>query len=38
MTVDGQSPHDVGHELSMRPSTVNVAKSRLRQELGELLE
>ncbi|MEO2019801.1 MAG: hypothetical protein ABGZ53_36170 [Fuerstiella sp.] len=41
MTVDGQSPQDVGQEQSMRSGTVRVAKSRvlqrLRQEPGELL-
>lgn len=42
VVVDGQRPVDVAQELSMRPGTVRVAKSRvlqrLRQELGELLE
>ena len=42
VAVDGQSPNDVGEELSMKPGTVRVAKSRvlqrLRQELGELPE
>ena len=42
VVVDGQSPKDVAEELSMRPGTVRVAKSRvlhrLRRELGELLE
>ena len=40
IVVDGQSPKDVADELSMKPGTVRVAKSRvlqrLRQELGEL--
>ena len=40
VAVDGQSPKDVAEELSMKPGTVRVAKSRvlqrLRQELGEL--
>ncbi len=42
VTVDGQSPSDVADELSMKPGTVRVAKSRvlqrLRLELGELPE
>ncbi len=42
VVVDGQRPVDVAEELTMRPGTVRVAKSRvlqrLRQELGELLE
>jgi RNA polymerase sigma-70 factor (ECF subfamily) len=42
VVVDGQSPKDVAYELSMKPGTVRVAKSRvlhrLRQELGELPE
>ena len=42
VAVDGRPAKDVGEELSMRPGTVRVAKSRvlqrLRQELGELLE
>ncbi|MBP87225.1 MAG: RNA polymerase subunit sigma-70 [Planctomycetaceae bacterium] len=42
VVVDGQSPKDVAEELSMRPGTVRVAKSRvlqrLRQELGDLVE
>ena len=42
VVVDGQSPKDVADELSMKPGTVRVAKSRvlqrLRQEMGELLE
>jgi RNA polymerase sigma-70 factor (ECF subfamily) len=42
VVVDGQSPKDVAEELSMRPGTVRVAKSRvlqrLRQEMGELPE
>lgn len=40
--VDGRTPADVAAELSMRPGTVRVAKSRvlqrLRQELGEALD
>ena len=42
VVVDGQLPKDVAEELSMRPGTVRVAKSRvlhrLRRELGDLLE
>jgi len=42
VVVDGQSPKDVADELSMKPGTVRVAKSRvlqrLRLELGELPE
>jgi RNA polymerase sigma-70 factor (ECF subfamily) len=42
VVVDGRSAAEVAEELSMRPGTVRVAKSRvlhrLRQELGELLE
>lgn len=42
VVVDGQSPKEVADELSMKPGTVRVAKSRvlqrLRQELGELPE
>jgi RNA polymerase sigma-70 factor (ECF subfamily) len=41
VTVDGQSPAEVGQELKMSPGNVRVAKSRvlhrLRQELGELM-
>lgn len=41
-TVDGQSPADVAHELSMQPGAIRVAKSRvlqrLRRELGELFD
>ncbi len=40
VVIDGQSPQDVGRELSMKPVSVRVAKSRvlhrLRAELGEL--
>lgn len=39
VVVDGKTPADVGEELSMRPGTVRVAKSRvlarLREELGD---
>lgn len=42
VVVDGKTPQEAGEELSMRPGTVRVAKSRvlnrLRQELGELLD
>lgn len=42
VVVDGRSAGEVAEELSMRPGTVRVAKSRvlhrLRQELGELLD
>lgn len=42
VVVDGRSTAEVANELSMRPGTVRVAKSRvlhrLRQELGELIE
>lgn len=42
VVVDGKTANDVAEELSMRPGTVRVAKSRvlqrLRQELGELLD
>ena len=41
VVVDGCSPTEVAEELSMRPGTVRVAKSRvlqrLRQEMGEML-
>ncbi len=40
--VDGQTPRDVGEELSMSPGAVRVAKSRvlhrLREELGDLMD
>ena len=42
VVVDGQTPKEVAEELSMKPGTVRVAKSRvlqrLRQEMGELLD
>src|SRR5262249_28898215 len=41
VVVEGKTPEEVGEELSMRPGTVRVAKSRvlsrLRAELGELV-
>jgi RNA polymerase sigma-70 factor (ECF subfamily) len=41
VVVEGKTPEEVGEELSMRPGTVRVAKSRvlsrLRAELGEFL-
>jgi RNA polymerase sigma-70 factor (ECF subfamily) len=41
VVVEARTPEEVGEELSMRPGTVRVAKSRvlsrLRAELGELL-
>src|SRR5262249_49386476 len=40
VVVEGKTPEEVGEELTMRPGTVRVAKSRvlsrLRAELGEL--
>ncbi len=42
VVVDGLAPSDVAKELSMKPGTVRVAKSRvlhrLRAELGDLIE
>ena len=42
VVIDGLTPAEVGRELSMKPSTVRVAKSRvlhrLRAELGDQLE
>ena len=41
VVVEGKTPEEVGEDLSMRPGTVRVAKSRvlsrLRSELGEFL-
>ncbi|QDT98723.1 RNA polymerase sigma factor [Gimesia aquarii] len=42
VVVEGKTPREVGEDLSMRPGTVRVAKSRvlhrLRQELGDVLD
>lgn len=42
VVVDGKTPKEVGEDLSMRPGTVRVAKSRvlhrLRRELGDVLD
>ena len=42
VVVEGKTPKEVGEDLSMRPGTVRVAKSRvlhrLRQELGDVLD
>ncbi len=42
VVVEGKTPKEVGEDLSMRPGTVRVAKSRvlhrLRQELGDILD
>lgn len=42
VVVEGREASDVAHDLSMRPGTVRVAKSRvlkrLRLEIGDTLE